>query len=689
MKTLKKHHLGLFLIFAVMLVIYLYTAHLLITSFDFNDETEKFIAARLMGTGLKLYKDIFVQHGPVPYLLSHMFYLFSASHSLADYRLIPIGLSLLTLFFVMTSPLFTSMKIRLFVGALFLFGLTSFQVNYDFVMTMYQVYAGYFLVMALATFVLPFSMGIKTRPYHACVAGFSLSWMFFCAFSFAFCIVCCSLLCIFPYLAQKKPANQTRQILCAFLGAFIGTLLIVLWLFFYGDYWGYYVDHIYFNLVVYKKFLNFGERFLPLYLRPLLLLQPFFILSLKEFYPLGLFLLHFLPVLIIFLLTFFLYHLKQFGCNRLPYLVHIILVLGILIYSNPRCTGRFAESTYVLTSIGLVALFAGFILEQKKLRSSATIILVKGLVALFVFSGIYTQFTIKTPLYGVSTYEYYTHTAVLGPSNSEDMQFLRQIVAPDEGVLQLPFNLLFYVWSDRLPATGIFYWLPWMDAYIKHPLNGYPLDLCEQMKKTPPKVIYYTDDAIWDNPTEVWMSCFKKLLKDRYFVSTKMANIWFRDDVALSQPNILNTSYVPEDFEGKYLSVDLKKKADMLKLHYAKLVDVHHQRCILQPKQAHGSLRIGDCNDKHVLLVAFNKDENKLLSLQDHQCLDLEIDTKEKKGSIRLWPCFETPFQTFTREINPNGFYIHNSIQGLCSTIKENRVIQMPCSQATLWKWMD
>jgi hypothetical protein len=325
-----------------------------------------------------------------------------------------------------------------------------------------------------------------------------------------------------------------------------------------------------------------------------------------------------------------------------------------------------------------------FAIEHKKSFASISMKSVSILLILFIFSGFITPLTVKTTLYGVSTYEYYINKSQLGPSNRDDIALLRSVVNKNEQILQLPFNLNFYVWADRLPASGIFYWLPWMNEYAKNPIPGYPLDLCKQMKERPPKAIFYTNSAIWEYQPHTFMSCFKTLLKKHYLMSSKLTNVWFRDDVALNNPKILSTSIVPEDFYDPSLTRKETHSLNGLKLHFVKLSEKNSKLCALIPKNKNDTLILGNCESRRALLVSFNKEKNKIVT-SDGQCLDLE----NGNGALRIWPCMETPYQIFSKEINMDWFYIKNSIQKSCLTIHKNRIIQNDCNGATKWQFKE
>lgn len=501
---------------------------MLITGFDFNDETEKLITARLIDSGLLLYKDIFVQHGPVSYMLSHIFYKIYPSHSLAPYRLIPIFLALLSLASIITSPIFKSQRARLTAGILFIFGLAAFQVDYAFVMTMYQPYGGFFFIIALTIFIIPFCLELEIKLWRAFLAGALIAMLFFNSFSFSVAILLCFFLCGLSFLAKPRTSKRINLIIFFVVGGLFATIINIVWMCFYADLIGYFVDHIYFNMKFYSTYIAFDAMS---FFSPFKYLDPYFLFKNFSF---PVFLFDIVSILSLLLFSIAIFQSQTLKSRISYYIASSILLLLTILYTNPRFTANYASfgsASFVLCGILFIALTTALILEKQdslspKLSKAAIVAAI-----LFLISGVSLQFY-KTNLYNVSPISYYLYKGNLGPLDNEEMRFLRSIVSENEKVLQLPFSLNFYVLADRLPASGIFYWMPWMNDYSKNPLKDYPLDLCQQMNKNPPKAIYYTDVAIWNNKPDSFMYCFKDLLKKQYNPPRKVANVWFKKDLA-------------------------------------------------------------------------------------------------------------------------------------------------------------
>jgi hypothetical protein len=58
-----------------LLAVWVFVSRMIVGSmiFEYGDDTEKFLAAQLINQGHHLYRDIFVQHGPVPFIVAHLY----------------------------------------------------------------------------------------------------------------------------------------------------------------------------------------------------------------------------------------------------------------------------------------------------------------------------------------------------------------------------------------------------------------------------------------------------------------------------------------------------------------------------------------------------------------------------------------------------------------------------------------
>ncbi len=681
---------------AALLAAYLFLAGVLMGGLDFNDETEKFVAARLLGSGLLLYKDIFVQHGPVVYMLSHIMYLLTEAKSMAPYRIIPIIFSLCTLAALVASPALTTRRAQLMAATLFLFGLIVFQAQYTFVMTMYQVYAGYLFVIAMVLFILPFAMGCQVKKWHAFVAGFCLSWIFFNAFSFAIAIAFCFLVCGFGFLSQPDKRKAFVLLVYGALGGIFGTLIVALWMWRFGDFMGYYVDHIYINMTSYKKYMlstDYSYMF-----RPLWFFTPgiwwFYFTGLRPHFALDITIAYTLPALAILALSIETYRQRLLGRHWIFYGLFFFIAGCAFMYMNPRFSNSFGGAPFILAALGAVSFACAVILQSNKISfrtARLPAISLTVLIGLLTLSGLLTVFAVKTNLYQLKTWKYYQARGSLGPLETEQMKFLHSIVGENEPVQQFPFHLIFYVHTDRLPASGQFFWMPWMNDYSKDPVEGYPLDLCKRMQENPPKAISYMDMDIWGNMPDTFMGCFKELLATRYFPSIKVEHVWIRADIAVQRDDIFQTSIISEDFDPSYLPANLRKKVQTARMKYAKLQHTVTGECVgALDVDNEKALKTVDCKSSEARSLGYQPEETKIVDLDTYQCLELKEKKKRPSSEwkARFWPCSVGDGQIFIKEkAGPESFVLRNKFTNLCLGVKDGYVVQDECGIETQWHW--
>jgi hypothetical protein len=71
--------------------------------------------------------------------------------------------------------------------------------------------------------------------------------------------------------------------------------------------------------------------------------------------------------------------------------------------------------------------------------------------------------------------------------------------------------------AHRLPMDGYHYYMPWDADYAKAPWFGRTRDLCADIGKAPPKLIYFDDVPVWGHwPMDVYAHCFIQYLNAHY-----------------------------------------------------------------------------------------------------------------------------------------------------------------------------
>jgi len=671
---------------------YLYLAIKLMGGLDFNDETEKYIAAQLLTKGHKIYSEIFLQHGPTSYMLSHFFHLLFGFNGLAAPRAIPIGLSFLAVLSVMASPALTHLRYRFFAGSILISGLLATQAIFALVQAMYQVYAGYFFIVVFSIFLIPLIVGSKIRPWHAMVAGFSLAMIFFSAFSFALSILLICLICWFRWFLATDRKEIARLLIFGLVGVVLGTLLVVIWLLFYGSLLGYFVAHIYFNMTAYKFYLGGVSPWLALKI-----LVPGWNYILYRDYPLyNQWFTHLMlgtPFFFAILIAWLSKIRNGLGVKRLSsYILLAMLVGTCFAYMNPRGSINFSTSTIVLGMCGVIAIVCSMAIESRKNSLDIPAVISSILLMVILSAFVLAQFTTKTWLYEMSPIGYYKQRGQLDAENSDEMKFVRSLVGPTEGILALPFELKYYVWAGRIPAFGIFYWMPWQQKYSIKPFGEFKFDICEKLLEAPPKVIYYTDLPIWENPTDTFLHCVKSTLNTRYLRSVKYNHLWVRADIATKNPSILSEMIVPKSLDSNSFSTSERLLLEDARIQLGNFGLISEDVCIKSSGISH-ALHTGTCTQTEDFSLGFLKDPQgfRVVAVggmaSQIGCVEITGASAENGAPARLWPCQDgARNQIFSLDRGLSNIKIRALHSNRCLASRDGALVQMDCNDAPEWE---
>ncbi len=700
-----------FALFSLCMALYLGLAIQLMGGPDFNDETEKYITAKLLIRGGRLYSDVFVQHGPVAYMLSHLFHLVFGFQGMEAPRAIPIGLSLLAIASVMLSPVLVSRHARFIAGAIMAIGLAATQAHFAMVQTMYQVYAGYFYLIAAAFFLIPFMMGTLPKRWHAITAGICLALIFFCAFSFAVSIFFFCAACSLRLWFSTSPTDRQDIIkLLGYiaLGALIGTGIVATWLYAYGDGVGYVISHFYFNLKYYVCYLAKECKFSP-YAGFITWIPGWVIYLYSKFTLLPghsvwfTYILMAMPCIYTIFLCIAARTSAVLGKRMFPYLILGVLVSCSIVFMNPRGSVSFQTSSTVIIVCGLCAIIGSALIGSNGYNLPVVRKIHEGLLTgLFIACGI-AQGTAVTWLYQLLPIDYYHQKGTLGAEKSREMDFVRSFVEPADGILSLPFSLADYTRMDRAPAFGIFYWMPWQNDYAKNPVPGYPFNLCQDIEKNPPKAMFYTDFPIWDNPADTFSGCIKTALRKHYVRSISVAHLWVRADVVASRSDVLASSLIPSDFDITSHSIPAQSLFAKAKTRMGQLETDAKKSCLTVPLIPHSDNREGilishdpvtasHCNAPQAIQLGLQKkgDGVRIVAMsdifsKDIQCLEVTGALTTDGAPTRFWPCMDVHNQTFARMRGKRGDKLRAHHSNLCLAARDGHVIQTDCATAPEW----
>jgi hypothetical protein len=108
---------------------------------------------------------------------------------------------------------------------------------------------------------------------------------------------------------------------------------------------------------------------------------------------------------------------------------------------------------------------------------------------------------------------------------------LRRATKPDERFLALPFDPDLYFEAGRLPMRGYYDYLPWNADYAKSPWFGQTNDLCVDLQRDPPPVLFYNGWVVWDRyDPRNYMPCVLGVIAKLYVPAPATPDFFVRRD---------------------------------------------------------------------------------------------------------------------------------------------------------------
>lgn len=488
--------------------------------FEFCDEAEKFVAAQMLNQGLHLYRDVFAHHGPIPYMIAH---LYTNVVSPTDFSLIRLavvflaGLSCLSISF---SPILKSLTARVWAAAVYLSVLSSVWVLQGIHMLLYQQIGGFLFVIVLAQMVLPALLGEKMTKTGLFFSGFSLTLACFSAYSFGPAAVFFVVSTFLSLMAFRENLSiYTKNI---FIGIVSALSIVVLWLISFGDLVGYLIYHFYFNQKIYAPFIGFSSRailnncniaFTPH--RRIDAISVFFF------------------ILWISILVFI-------ALNKTPKIKDVLLKIGAIfflfmavLFVNPRGGYGFYNAGVVVINLAVISLTAALLLQNQFSKFSWPRLIppLVFMVMIVVVTEQVSKNAISSP-YEIAKKDFWKFVVDQKPEQDGIYGFIRSITNNEDKILSLIFNPSIYVKIGRLPASGHYYYLPWQAAYNHASVLDYKIDICKDIIANKPSVIYFYYQKVWGKYViDEYEPCIVDLIKNRYS-RLPGGNFYIRNDIA-------------------------------------------------------------------------------------------------------------------------------------------------------------
>lgn len=429
----------------------------LLNYFEWGDESETIVAAKMLANGLTLYSEVFNHHGPLTFLPGLVLEKFG-SFDIPAHRTVIVILQWIGLLAIYFSPLIKETIKKVFltgiVGSIIVIYLPELYGH----MYKYQVLAAILIMVVLSQFVLP------TIVLDESVAARNI-------------FLGCFLLASLPFLAiTYLPATilfflsalRKERIWLYFLSFGFGILLNTLFLAEVGSLPGYAAYHFYLNSQVLPEF-NGGQSIHQM-------ITVAYNLATGNLQSVMLFLAIGISASIIslgeksripwrtMLLSFGVGSLllRGVGFHGIPY-IYACFALLVPIFSKIAVSGRSAILMFFLFSC--IIFFKLFSIDREKIE--------KHQIRPTEFSSI-----------------------------------AKLITNNDDRILAYSFQNYQYIAAERLPASTHYFYLPMQARYNEKPLFGVKSDACEEIKSAKPKIIMLDKWKVWDRyPWVSYGSC--------------------------------------------------------------------------------------------------------------------------------------------------------------------------------------
>lgn len=460
----------IFLIFCLFLIRYQYY---LLDYINWGDEAETVVAVKMMASGMKLYSEIFNHHGPLTFLPGLLVEYF-INIDIRGHRIIIALFQLIAFISICSSPWLTTnvQKMAVFLCCSIIVAICfpdGFGHTYQ-----YQTLAGIMLAVALSSYVIPTLLyPDKLTKTNIVIGSVLLSSLPFLAITY---LPVAGLLYIaaFRYRFSKYLA----------IGTIVGIVTNLVFLGYFGSFAGYLAFHIYLNAEILPEYTG---------------LQPGWMLIVTAIQALTSDFSH-LFALVLILSGAFALSTKE---NNFPWRTCFIIAgLCSLLMRGPGIHGM--PFFYATLS------FVPFVLSTIDEKSRSHIYILIGFILLCIIKVSLVLPGDKTKLI----------TALVATENSQSEFSLlaKEFTKKNDKIIAYSFQTPEYIGSNRLPASGYFFYLPWQAKYNEHPKFGISIDPCKQIAEAKPKVMLLDKWLVWDRyPWESYAGCVQNIADKDYW----------------------------------------------------------------------------------------------------------------------------------------------------------------------------
>ena len=462
----------------------------LLDYFEWGDESETIVTAKMMAAGHKLYSDVFNMHGPLIFFPGYVLEKFG-SFGIAGHRIFIGILQWCALIGMYCSPLLqirTTKLLAMLLAATFMVGYLPDFFGHNY---LYQVVAGLFICIALTQYCFV-SIALQNRltTTRVVLGNLLIVSLPFLAITYIPLAVCL-------YLAAFQKAHA-KAIVYSTLAAL---MLNVIFLGLLGSFPGLIAIHVYLNLKIAPAYAG-GN------LSAIQLVYNFTRTLLDSPLHLGL-----LVVLMI-------------GVARLMFLERARVpwrstLLGLGILSLLIRGFGFQGLPYLYAVPSFLCVLLSF---QVKHLPKTLLVIIVSICALCAY---------KLSLWSKEDQDKLAGKPI--PVTTEFAQLAQQLTDPQDRIIAYTFQNHQYILANRLPAIGNFFYFPWQDDYYRHPILGITTNICQDIANAKPKLMLI--DKMFVNSEWRWesyASCIDDIL-DAQYTQLKGKHYYVRNDLFTAQ----------------------------------------------------------------------------------------------------------------------------------------------------------
>lgn len=517
------------------IVFFLFLSFKSLGLFFFGDEGEKFIAAKMLMNGDRLYEDIFAHHAPLTFMVNHFYAYFIDQNNFYYVRVFVTFLFLISAFSIVKLIENKNKRKSYLEAAIFVMFISILWRPYSLNMILYQNIGGFLLVIPLVSLVMPFLMKEgEVSKKGALVSGAAMTFACFSAYSFGPTVIIFSTIYLFCDF-RKNRSSAFDRFLFFVAGIFLALLINILWIIKYSSLLSFYEMHFRFNNEIYSDFISFK------------------ISAIKNSFKLGFNDLTFgrdsIVVLFWFAIFLFLFLRKNGFLN----LVILILCVLAICFSNPRggMEAFHAASFIILSSAFISSVFSGLLVEHSSAIKIDELKKTFILLVLMILFGYIVNGHSKS-IFG--EFRGGVNSKSLVPNEDGEAGLIKRITKEKDKIISYIYRSDIYYHSERLPAVADHYYLPWAAQYHQSNKNyRFKRNVCSELINANSNLIFFDNWKVWDRYSlseydkctyDFINSKYKKLEGTSVFVKNEL--LWDFDNYLSAKP-ILSKELSPSN----------------------------------------------------------------------------------------------------------------------------------------------